>query len=89
MKAVLVVDVLTLDDGRHLCNGCPIWNADCLFCEYDRNMKTEGCPLRPLPKEKEYERFPYNQFERVFNDGYNACLAEIDRLEKIVMGETE
>ena len=51
-KEILVIDVPTLDDGRHLCNECPIWNNEHLFCQYDFNMKVKGCPLRPLPQRK-------------------------------------
>ncbi len=50
MKAILVIDVPVLDDGRHLCNECPIWNDEHFFCEYDFNMKTKGCPLKPMPE---------------------------------------
>jgi len=49
MKAILVIDVPVLDDGRHLCNECPIWNKEHYFCQYDFNMETKGCPLRPIP----------------------------------------
>ena len=49
MKAILVVNVPVLDDGRHLCNECPIWNKEHSFCEYDFNMEAKGCPLKPLP----------------------------------------
>ena len=51
MKAILVIDVPVLDDGRHLCNECPIWNREKCFCEYDRNMETKGCPLKPMSSE--------------------------------------
>lgn len=50
MKQILVVDVPLLDDGRHLCNECPIWNKERLSCEYDFNMEAKGCPLKPMPK---------------------------------------
>ncbi|MBR2653991.1 MAG: hypothetical protein IKD59_05480 [Lachnospiraceae bacterium] len=96
MKAILVVDVPVLDDGRHLCDGCPIWNREKCFCEYDRNMGTKGCPLRPMPKklpEVSYDSWwGWNKiFNRVlealikvrdFAKGWNACLDEIT-------GETE
>ncbi len=52
MKAILVVDVPVLDDGRHLCNECPIWNKEHLFCQYDFNMEAKGCPLKPMPMKK-------------------------------------
>lgn len=51
MKAILVIDVPMLDDGRHLCNECPIWNRDRFLCEYDFNMEAKGCPLKPIPNE--------------------------------------
>lgn len=49
MKAILVIDVPTLDDGRHLCNECPIWNKEHYFCQYDFNMEAKGCPLKSIP----------------------------------------
>ena len=75
MKAILVIDVPMLDDGRHLCNECPIWNNEHWFCQYDFNMEAKGCPLRPLPKRAFIDQgVP-------FNEGWNACLD--------ALGETE
>ena len=53
MKAILVIDIPMLEDGRHLCNKCPIWSDEHLFCEYDFNMKAKGCPLKPMPMKRE------------------------------------
>lgn len=52
MKHLLPIDVPILDDGRHLCNECPIWNDEHWYCQYDFNMKTKGCPLKPMPQKK-------------------------------------
>lgn len=80
MKAVLVIDVPMLDDGRHLCNECPIWNRDRFLCEYDFNMETKGCPLKPLPK--------YGALGSVITaEGYTLSTAS-ELLEEIT-GETE
>lgn len=81
MKAILVVDVPVLDDGRHLCNECPIWNREKCFCEYDRNMETTGCPLKPMPNKR---RMPITKtFSRPqvigYVDGWNECLEEIEK----------
>ena len=81
MKAILVIDVPMLDDGRHLCNECPIWNDERLSCQYDFNMEAKGCPLRPMPDRKE-EGYPNDDYTIGKADGWNACLDEI-------MGEEE
>ena len=83
MKEILVVDVPVLEDGRHLCNECPIWNKEHLFCEYDHNMETKGCPLNPMPKRMlEVARMRngniVNVQETSFANGWNACLEEIE-----------
>lgn len=70
MKAILVFDVPMLDDGRKLCNECPIWNRERLFCEYDFNMETKGCPLKPMPQKKDMGKTYYEC-------GYNDCIDEI------------
>ena len=90
MKAILVIDVPVLDDGRHLCNECPIWNKEHCFCQYDFNMEAKGCPLRPLPEKQKQpvsgalflspqEEIDYNYG---FIDGYNALLMELVRNRK-------
>lgn len=74
MKAILVIDVPVLDDGRHLCNECPIWNKEHLFCQYDFNMEAKGCPLKPIHALKSgghdyiiYERqYLYKNLEREY-----------------------
>ena len=86
MKAILMVDVPMLDDGRHLCNECPIWNKEYLFCEYDFNMEAKGCPLMPLPMKRHtqvnwsaYEGKSLTSWEETdFDKGWNAC---VDYLE--------
>ena len=80
-KAIVMIDVPMLDDGRHLCNECPIWNDEHCFCQYDFNMKAKGCPLRPLPS---FKAVDLNDTRDVvmFCHGWNTCLNEIT-------GETE
>ena len=53
MKAILVIDVPVLDDSRHLCDECLIWNREKCRCEYDKNANTKGCPLKPIPSKRE------------------------------------
>ena len=81
MKAILVVDVPVLDDGRHLCNECQIWNRERMICEYDRNTEHKGCPLKPMPKKTGQESLCRTAQECV-NLGWDACIDEI-------MGGTE
>ena len=88
MKAILVIDVPTLVDGRHLCNECPIWNGKQFYCQYDFNTKAKGCPLKLMPTKKK-PLFDPNHCEieeeiKIVHEivGYNRCVDEI-------MGETE
>lgn len=92
MKSILIIDVPVLDDGRHLCNECPIWNKERFFCEYDFNMETKGCSLKPIP---DYLSTPYlfrqmqiadglqNEdgsvpvYTEDYQKGWNDCLEEI------------
>lgn len=74
MKAILVVDVPVLDDGRHLCNECPIWNNERMFCEYDFYMEAKGCPLKPMP-----EKIPEEDIDCGEDIGWNDCIEEIER----------
>ncbi len=80
-KAILVIDVPTLDDGRHLCNECPVWNKEHLFCEYDFNMKVNGCSLKPMPNKRVPDGSETDQIYGCYV-GWNACIDEI-------LGETE
>lgn len=80
MKAVLVIDVPVLDDGRHLCKECPIWNSERLFCEYDFNTKARGCPLKPMPDKKGHlDCEGCNHIECEYAEGWNDCLEEIEK----------
>ena len=81
MKAILVIDVPMLDDGRHLCNECPIWNKERLFCEYDVNMETKRCPLRPMPKKMEASRMETPN-DCDYRMGWNDCIEEIENESK-------
>ena len=85
MKAILVIDVPMLYDGRHLCNECPIWNNEHCFCQYDFNTKAKGCPLKPMPNKKpvSYHDDLFGEVEKNFNNiGWNVCIDAI-------LGETE
>ena len=82
MKAILVIDVPMLDDGRHLCNECPIWNKEHYFCQYDFNMEAKGCPLKPMPqKMDEFDEDPYHI--TWFKHGFNTFLEVISKDENI------
>lgn len=52
MKNVLVIDVPMTEDGKHLCERCPIWNDNLPFCQFDLKTGHKGCPLKPLPEKK-------------------------------------
>lgn len=80
-KAVLVIDVPILDDGRHLCNECPIWNDERCFCEYNFNMKAKGCPLKPMPQKTGQKPFCAS-FQEALNLGWDIAIDTIT-------GETE
>ena len=81
MKAILVIDVPMLDDGRHLCNECPIWNRDRFLCEYDFNMEAKGCPLKPF----DYRRGALGSV--INHDGYT--LSDAVELLDEIMGDAE
>lgn len=83
MKAILVIDVPMLDDGRHLCNECPIWNKEHYFCQYDFNMEAKGCPLKPMPQKKNTDFHP----NIVYANGWNDCLEEISGENYVVQEE--
>lgn len=72
MKAILVIDVPTLDDGRHLCNECPIWNNEHFFCQYGFNMEAKGCPLKPMPDRMEHD--DASVYKQGFANGFNTCV---------------
>lgn len=80
MKAILVIDVPTLDDGRHLCNECPIWNRDHFLCEYDFNTEAKGCPLKPLPDCPDVPDTIANDVAYII--GWNDCIVEISKEQK-------
>lgn len=79
MKSVLVIDVPMLDDGRHLCNECPIWNNERFFCQYDFNMEAKGCPLRLFPN-KIVERGKWISEE--YQNGWNAYRKAMEKMQK-------
>ena len=86
MKAILVIDVPVSDDGRHICNDCPIWNKEHRYCVYDKNLQIKGkwCPLKPMPQKEEKPEEGGglnwdNAFQCGFVAGWNACLEEIEK----------
>lgn len=80
-KAILVIDVPMLYDGRHLCNECPIWNDEHLRCQYDFNTEAKGCQLKPLPTKADADNVAFNgksnAYRQGFISGYNCCIDEI------------
>lgn len=40
--------------------------------------KPKWCPLRPLPNRKEDLHYPCNEYVQAVNEGWNACLDEIE-----------
>lgn len=77
MKAILVIDVPMLDDGRHLCNECPIWNKEHYFCQYDFNMEAKGCSLKPIPQKMRTDADDIE--EDSYCQGWNECIEEIEK----------
>lgn len=80
MKAILVIDVPMLDNGRHLCNECPIWNNEHFFCQYDFNMEAKGCPLKMMPKKRDFsEELADEKNIDMYMFGWNDCIEEIKK----------
>lgn len=81
-KAILVMNMPTTCSECMLCdlNGCCLALKMVEFCEYRYDQKQKWCPLREVPKKKEYEE-RQNSFENFGKqcqiDGYNACIDEI------------
>ena len=78
IKCVLTVYVPMTDDGKHLCDHCPIWNDNLHFCQFDLKTGHKGCPLKPLPQKLDTdhcELFPVENW-RI---GWNACLEGIEK----------
>ena len=77
-KAVLVIDMPTD------CIKCPLADGYC-WNTFPSKGKADGCPLKPLPQEREFSKqniLPINVDGNSFVLGWNACIDEI-------LGETE
>lgn len=76
MKAVLVIDIPDYVDF----NICKTVDVGLCFNvkEYTEPFIKSNVPIKPLPQEKEDLYFPYNEYERAFNEGWNACLEALE-----------
>lgn len=79
MKHLLVVDVKTTTENKHICKDdeskCPLWNEEISFCMYNFNNNTKGCPLKPMPER--FEPTILTDYCLGNSDGWNACIDEI------------
>ncbi len=75
--------MLIMDEPKN-CLECPMLNGndECILQDEDANFTSdswddlkEGCPLRPVPKEKPLYLTINN--EKGYCEGYNACISEI------------
>ena len=88
MKVVLEIDVpdnILLDFSKaniEIKENAYLVNKDENAWKYTKPIRFESVPLRPLPDKKEYFYYPYNEYLRAVNEGWNACLDAIT-------GETE
>ena len=55
MKAILVIDVQMTEDGKHICDSCPVWNEKICGCNHNFMTEHKGCPLKPMPEKLEEE----------------------------------
>ncbi|MED9905264.1 MAG: hypothetical protein UFG06_13925 [Lachnospiraceae bacterium] len=82
-KAVLVIE---MPENCNQCDSCIIGSV--VFCgisgkkieqEIMNESKTsEKCPLRELPKKKNYEKLSDTNPAKAWGNGWNACLDEIE-----------
>lgn len=79
-KAILVIDVQMTEDGKHICDSCPVWDEKGCMCKYDFMFLYKGCPLKPMPQKMRTDGDDIE--EDSYWNGWNDCLAEIT-------GETE
>ena len=77
MKAILVVDVQMTEDGKHICDSCPVWDEKGCMCKYDFMFGHRGCPLKPLPEHKKPQNPDETWEEMHVRMGYNKCLEDI------------
>lgn len=55
MKQLLVLDVPMTQNGKHICNYCPLWVEDGGYCNYkfvysdDMPDRCYDCPLMSIP----------------------------------------
>ena len=83
MKAILVINM------PKSCAVCPIFQEGidgyCPIGFLTPSNKYEiakGCPLKPMPKKRTIDEceqvYIQRQLEKVYNDGWNTCLEELD-----------
>ena len=87
MKAILVIDM------PDACYECPCYRQtqegfeDCKatyipLSPTEVNDIPEWCPLKPMPEKRTIDEceqvYIQRQLEKVYNDGWNACVDELD-----------
>ena len=48
----------------------------------DRYHIPSWCPLKPMPKEREINMLNQNEYEVAVNEGWNACLEALEKVQK-------
>lgn len=90
-KAILVIDMpkscykcpMMFDDGNGIWCGVERDKDGDMhmrvhyYC--DENGRASWCPLKPMPNEREVNMLKQNEYEVALNEGWNACLEEIEK----------
>ena len=80
MKSILIID--TPKD----CDNCPCADGELGFCQADEKQRycdwykvPLWCPLKKMPKKKNTPLTEYNLIEKIYENGWNECLEEIEK----------
>lgn len=91
MKAILVIDMpkSCVKCEFHECSYYESFNGDFDFHHYCNRTRTvienvdteraNDCPLKPMPNEREVNMMKQNEYEVALNEGWNACLEELEK----------
>lgn len=88
MKAILVIDEMPKRCGDCICYQCGFCITNFGVVNMD-DKPADGCPLKPLPKERELKSTEYLEHYRLgytgtyereaYSIGWNDCLKEIEQ----------